>query len=470
MSSEPEAARADVPSPGDVIAGKYVVESVLGLGGMGMVLAARHTSLRQRVAIKLLLPEVLKSEEAQRRFLREARAAGEIASEHVARVRDFGTLESGAPYLVMEHLDGVDLKQRIGSLGPLPVSDAVDYVLQACEALIEAHNAGIVHRDLKPANLFLTKYPDGSPLIKVLDFGISKAACLDSVGHDGNLTRTDSVLGSPVYMSPEQIRSPRDVDLRTDIWSIGSVLFELLAGVPPFDADNVAMLSARIVVDPPRSLRDARPEVPPELEAVVLKCLEKEPPNRYASVAELALALEPFATESARVSLGRIARLGERPGALDATALAEVAPAAATTAGLTGVTPGRSRRVLPWAVAGALAVGAAAALILSGTPSRSEAEAAVAATSSAAVTANVAASASDGPAAPPKASVAPEIEPSQPVPSAAEPKPAPRPSAPTPKTGAKKCPAGEVESKGHCCPVGLVWQSNRCERPLATKM
>ncbi|MFO0572282.1 MAG: serine/threonine-protein kinase, partial [Polyangiaceae bacterium] len=304
--------RGDVPRTGDLIAEKYIVERVLGMGGMGLVLAAKHTTLRQPVAIKLLLSEALASEEARRRFVREARAAGGIKSEHVARVRDFGTLESGAPYLVMEYLDGVDLKQRLAEHGPLPISDAVDYVLQASEALCEAHNAGIVHRDLKPANLFLTAHADGSALIKVLDFGISKAACFDSVGHNADLTRTDAVLGSPVYMSPEQVRSPRDVDLRTDIWGIGAVLFELLAGMPPFDADNVAMLGARIVMDPPRSLREARPDVPAALEAVVLKCLEKVPANRYRSIADFAHALGEFAPEGAQLSLQRISRIGSR--------------------------------------------------------------------------------------------------------------------------------------------------------------
>src|SRR4051812_29611172 len=206
---------------GDVLAGKYRVDKILGAGGMGVVVAAHHVQLDERVAIKFLLPEALGNAEAVARFAREARAAVKIKSEHVARVIDVGTLETGAPYMVMEYLEGGDLSQVLASRGPLPVEEAVEYVLQACEAIAHAHALGIVHRDLKPANLFLIRRPDGTNAIKVLDFGISKVMPGKSASSDNAMTRTRTVMGSPLYMSPEQMASTRDVDGRTDLWALG---------------------------------------------------------------------------------------------------------------------------------------------------------------------------------------------------------------------------------------------------------
>ena len=194
-----------VPVPGDIIGGKYLCERLLGAGGMGAVIGARHEQLGQQVAIKVLLPSALTDPLASERFLREARAAISFRSDHVARVIDFGTLDAGSPYLVMEHLEGSDLKDLISRKGPLPVASAIDYIMQACEALCEAHRRGIVHRDLKPANLFLSSRVDGTPHVKVLDFGISKTVSLAaaSTGSGGGITRTDAVFGTPAYMSPE---------------------------------------------------------------------------------------------------------------------------------------------------------------------------------------------------------------------------------------------------------------------------
>ena len=244
--SEPLESTEGLPQPGDVLAGKYRVERVLGSGGMGVVVAAMHLTLQERVALKFLLPEGAKKEETVTRFLREARAAAKIKSEHVARVSDVGTLESGAPYLVMEYLDGSDLSALLRRDGPLPPRDAVEYVLQACEALAEAHAVGIVHRDLKPANLFLARHAGGAPRIKVLDFGISKLTARDPSmpPDDPSMTRTRAWLGSPLYMSPEQMRSARDVDTRTDIWALGVILYELLSGKPPFDGETFPELCA----------------------------------------------------------------------------------------------------------------------------------------------------------------------------------------------------------------------------------
>jgi serine/threonine-protein kinase len=291
---------------GEVLAGKFVVERVLGQGGMGVVVAARHMGLDERVAVKFLLPEVLAEGEAVARFVREARAAVRIKSEHVARVTDVGQLESGAPYMVMEYLEGSDLAGVIRAQHPLPVSDVVDYVLQACEAIAEAHALGIVHRDLKPANLMLVRRSDGSPCIKVLDFGISK---MTSTPAALAMTKTTSVFGSPLYMSPEQMMSTRDVDERTDIWSLGVILYELLTGALPFVAPTQAALGVLIATREPDSLRDHRGEVPVPLERVVLRCLMKRRDERFHNVAALAQALAPFAPPRSAVSIERVSKI-----------------------------------------------------------------------------------------------------------------------------------------------------------------
>ena len=291
--------------PGDVLAGKYRVERVLGAGGMGVVVAATHMQLGELVALKFLLPRSLDKPDTVTRFLREARAAVRIKNEHVARVSDVGTLENGSPYIVMEHLEGRDLGEVLEDDGPLRAELAVSYVLQACEAIAEAHALGIVHRDLKPSNLFVARRIDGAPVIKVLDFGIAKATSLDD---SDAITATNTTMGSPRYMSPEQVRSARQVDPRSDIWSLGVILHELVAGAPPFTGESAASLLAALVMDQPKRLRDARPDAPEELERVVLRCLEKEPDRRYANVAELARALAPLAPD-ARTSVELLCRI-----------------------------------------------------------------------------------------------------------------------------------------------------------------
>jgi serine/threonine-protein kinase len=284
-------------SPGDVLAGKYRVERVLGAGGMGVVVSALHLELDERVAVKFLLPEVAAANaDAAQRFLREARAACRIKSEHVARVIDVGRLESGAPYMVMEYLEGCDLGE-LGERETLSIEDAVDYLIQACHAMAEAHAVGIVHRDLKPANLFLVERPDGTRAVKVLDFGISKTT--SEIG-DASLTRTSSMMGSPLYMSPEQMRSARDVDARTDIWALGVVLYQLLTGHPPFLGDSLPQLISRIMTEAPSPMASHRIGIPAELEAVVLRCLKKSPEERFRNVGELAGALLPFGSRRSR--------------------------------------------------------------------------------------------------------------------------------------------------------------------------
>ncbi|RYZ04570.1 MAG: serine/threonine protein kinase [Myxococcales bacterium] len=297
------------PREGDVLAGKFRIERVLGVGGMGMVVSAMHVHLDERVAIKFLLPEALGNAEAVARFGREARAAVKIKSEHVARVIDVGALESGAPYMVMELLRGQDLSNLLRDRGALPVATAVQYVLQACEALAEAHAIGIVHRDLKPANLFVTARADGTPCVKVLDFGISKVTSPSGSGSDMGMTRTQAIMGSPLYMSPEQLASARDVDPRTDIWAIGTVLYELLSGRVPFEADTMPQLCTLILHTEPPPLRSLRAEVPEALSQSIQRCLRKDRKQRYANVAELAADLAPFAPDAGPRSAERISRV-----------------------------------------------------------------------------------------------------------------------------------------------------------------
>ncbi len=312
--------------PGQLLDGKYRVERILGAGGMGVVVAAHHVQLDEKVAIKFLHPRAVKDQETMARFLREARAAVKIKSEHVARVLDVGSLSSGEPYMVMEYLQGSDLAKQIRKHGAISVSQAVDFVLQASDAIANAHAIGIIHRDLKPANLFSTRASDGTLTIKVLDFGISKLTQEASMATpDGALTNTQAVMGSPSYMSPEQMQSSKQVDARTDIWSLGAILFELLTGRLPFEAPTVPELIIKIVTQPAPSVRSVSPDVPEALAAVVARCLEKDRERRYANVAEFARALAPFAPAHARPQVDRINRVMQFAGA------PPPAPAANTT-------------------------------------------------------------------------------------------------------------------------------------------
>jgi serine/threonine-protein kinase len=291
---------------GEILADKYRVERVLGIGGMGAVVAAHHLQLDTKVAIKFLLPHMLAHQDAVARFAREARNAVRITNEHVARVWDVGTLDNGVPYMVMEYLQGADLSALLRQRGPLPIEDAIDFILQAMEALAEAHVLGIVHRDLKPANLFCIRRPDRKQSIKVLDFGISKATAPG--GASGNLvtTATASLMGSPFYMSPEQIETANAVDSRTDIWALGVILFELLAGTVPFYGETIPEVALKIAARAPSPLRDYRPDVPEGLHTAIFACLEKNRDRRFQNVAELALALLPFASGRAKASVERI--------------------------------------------------------------------------------------------------------------------------------------------------------------------
>ncbi|MDI3287954.1 serine/threonine-protein kinase [Polyangium sp. 15x6] len=290
---------------GDVIADKYRVDRLLGSGGMGVVVAATHLELRTRRAIKVMQPHVVASALCVERFLREARALSELRSAHVARVYDVGRLPNEAPFMVMEYLEGQTLLSRLAEVGPLPVEEAATYVLHACEALAEAHALGIVHRDLKPDNLFLTQAHDGLPCVKVLDFGVSKLL------RDEGPTRTSTgaIVGSPLYMSPEQINAARDIDGRSDIWSMGIILFQLVTGECPFGGSNVLQILSQLANKKPPVPSSLREDLPPGLDAVILRCLEKDRERRYPDVVALARDLAPLARPDPEPPAALVARI-----------------------------------------------------------------------------------------------------------------------------------------------------------------
>ena len=277
-------------APGTVLLDKYRVEEHLGVGGMGRVVRASHLYLQQSVAIKVLLPQATDSDATVARFLREAQAAVRLKSEHTARVLDVGTLSDGRPYMVMEYLEGNDLNQVLRHHGPQDPDIVCDLMLQACEGLAEAHAIGIVHRDIKPSNFFITRRADGSMLLKILDFGISKAP----INYDDNLTQTHTVIGTPSYMAPEQMKSGRAADARSDIWSMGIVMYQLLHGRPPFAADSFPELAIKVAQEPPTPIHVP---LPPGYGAAILRCLEKHPNQRHQSVAELARMLAPYSSD-----------------------------------------------------------------------------------------------------------------------------------------------------------------------------
>lgn len=291
-------AEATLPlAPGELVAGKYQVDRVLGVGGMGAVFSAVDLTTGERVALKCLLPIYCENVDFITRFLREGRATMRLKSEHIARVSATGALDSGVPYIVMEHLDGQDLRSVVKESGPLDVGEAAGYVSQVCAALTEAHALGIVHRDLKPANLFLTRRPNGSVLIKVLDFGIAKYTSPSLLGDQVEMTKTQTILGSRAYMSPEQMLRPKEVDARADIWSLGVILYFFVTGKNPFAADTTEAMIMRIIQGRPESLTALVPGLPEDFDAIVMRCLAKAREGRFSNVTELARALASFAPE-----------------------------------------------------------------------------------------------------------------------------------------------------------------------------
>jgi Protein kinase domain len=295
MTTNGPAVSAHLPRPGDTIAGKYVLERLLGQGGMGAVFAARHVKLSKAVAIKIMLAD-RSNPEAAARFVNEGRAAANIQNDHVVRVDDVDE-EKGYAYMVLELLEGEDLGQLLDRelTKRLAPHLAVTYVMQALRGVAQAHAIGIVHRDLKPSNLFLAKRPDGPPIVKVLDFGISKSKGSSVLSASPSaLTSTAAMLGSPLYMSPEQLRRSKSVDHHCDLWAMGVILYELMTGVLPFGGESLGELFAAILETPPTPLRERVDGVHPRLDAIVMRCLEKLPEHRFHSAGELAHALAPY--------------------------------------------------------------------------------------------------------------------------------------------------------------------------------
>jgi hypothetical protein len=401
------------------------VERELGVGGMGVVLAATHLELDEPVALKVMLPKFASNAEAASRFAREARASVKIRSEHMVRVLDVARLEDGTPYMVMEYLEGSDLARLLEAQGPLPPASAVAYVLQACDAIAAAHVLGIIHRDLKPANLFLARRGDGTQGIKVLDFGISKLSARLSE-RDATLTNTSVMMGSPPYMAPEQMLSAKNADARTDIWGLGCVLYELIVGSRPFHGTTMPELCAAIMAESPAPPSQLRPGTPQELDTVVLRCLEKSPGARYVTIAELASALAPFSPESSAVVSGILRRCAPAGIASDAPAPpgppdnVRTAVSWAQTKSFVG-RPGRRRSVV--LAATAIALGGAGLLgwRLLGPPPRA---------ASPSATAGVVAEAARSSMKPPAPAVSGSKSASAPAPSArAEPRPVVSPAA-----------------------------------------
>ncbi len=345
-----------------MIAGKYRVDHVLGAGGMGVVVGATHVGLGSRVALKFLLAEMTKYPAIVERFVREARASAQLQTENVCRVMDVGATDDGIPYIVMELLQGHDLASVIKHSGPTPPPLVADWMLQVCQALAEAHALGIVHRDLKPGNLFLTQKSNGKQVVKVLDFGIAKAPTTDF-----NLTQTSSVMGSPGYMSPEQLKSSKAADPRSDIWSLGIVMYELLSARKPFGGETITELALKVVTEPHPPLPNVLPK---QICDVVQRCLEKSPDRRYGDVAALAAALAPLVPNGAEIAMG-ISRMLH--GANAPIAYAPAGTGVPTTlGGATGATGGaiegkRSRAPLVVGlVAGLAGIGITAAVMLRG--------------------------------------------------------------------------------------------------------
>jgi serine/threonine protein kinase len=292
-------ASSDQSSPvqvGDLLKGRYLIEKILGQGGMGVVVAAMDQEKEERVALKFMLGKAAASKEYTTRFLREAKAGASLKSEYVAKVLDLGLMDDGVPFMVLEHLNGTDLLNIIEANGPVPIDYACEYVMQAALGMAEAHARGIVHRDLKPANLFLTTTDDGQTLVKLIDFGIAKAA-IDSLA-----TKTSTVMGAPLYMPPEQMRSTKNVDARADIWALGATLYHLLTGALPFQAPTMTQLCVAILGEPPVPFEKSGVQIPEALQAVVLQCLEKELEDRPQSCVELVTLLAPFSVSNPAIS------------------------------------------------------------------------------------------------------------------------------------------------------------------------
>lgn len=296
--------------PGSIIADKYVVGCFLGAGGMAQVFEAVNRDLDERVALKVMHPSFMADPSLAAKLRAEARAAARIRSENVARVFDVVSTEQGDPVIVMELLEGQDLRSWAEARSPLPVEVAVGVIVEACSGLAVAHANGIVHRDVKPENLFMAHEIGGGTVVKLLDFGISRAALGHNPVQPGSGQHAiHRLLGTPNYMAPEQINSSRAADCRIDVWGIGVLMFELLADITPFESDTPEATCLAVLNGRRRDLRALRPNVPEELVEIIERCLHVKPQARYPSVADVAVALQPFARPHDHISVSRTVRL-----------------------------------------------------------------------------------------------------------------------------------------------------------------
>lgn len=440
---------------GTTIAAKYRLDRLLGKGGMGAVYEATHTGIDRKFALKLMHEPAGRASDGEARFEREARAAGRIGHPNIVDVFDFGRTDEGDPYIVMELCAGESLAERVVR-GPLPEKEASEIAVEMLRALEAAHAANIVHRDIKPANVFLCEGADGKKSVKVLDFGIAKF-----VEGDVALTNTGAVIGSPLYMAPEQVRAEKDVDARVDVWSVGATLYELIAGVAAHNAPTHAAVIARIITVPAASLRSHREDIDPVLDAIVLRALAIDREARFATAAAMRVALDKYISGSADTVASMppvgVSQSTARSSRSATTSVGKRIPLAAIALVLAAVGIGlffRRPRAVP-ATAESGTTGSDSA------PSPSPSSAIALATSTTALVTAVT-SASLPPPTPSAGVIAA---------SSASAHAASTVRSVTPRASSSvtpTCAAGEQPSLGHCCRIGLVWQSDRCDRPLAT--
>ena len=423
-----------------LVAGKYEIVGLIGRGGMGSVWEGRHSSLGTRVAIKFIDPEYAESQEARARFDTEARAAATIQSKHAIQIFDHGVTDDGRPYMVMELLVGEPLDKRIERLGTLTLQETARIIGHVCRALQRAHDAGIIHRDLKPENIFLVRTPDDDDEIaKVLDFGIAKIKAPPGEEGLSSSTKTGAVLGTPYYMSPEQARGLRNIDHRSDLWSLGVIAYKCVTGVLPFEGESVGDLLVKICTSPVPTPSVTVPGLPPAFDAWFFRALEREPSRRFSRASELSDALAfaaglsaraPGSSQDAALGPSTRAALGAIGTSTSGTALpaAGVTSAPFTTASVNAVKP--SRGVLFVVAIAALIVGSigvATAVKLTSAPRADAPAGASSATIAMAAMAAPSATVTEGPA--PSATVGPA--PSAPTTAGPTPSTAgPAPSAP----------------------------------------
>jgi len=301
MSSTADSEPEQRPTDG-LVAGKYEILRLIGRGGMGSVWEARHVSLGTKVAIKFVEVEHAKNAEARDRFQNEARAAASIQSKHAIKVYDHGLLEDGRPYIVMEMLIGEPLDSRIALLGTLPIQETARMVMQVARALQQAHDAGITHRDLKPENIFLVRNPDDDDeMAKVLDFGIAKLTDASHALAVSSSTKTGVLMGTPYYMSPEQARGLKTLDYRSDLWALGVIVFRCVTGALPFKGEALGDLLVKICASPVPAPSSVLPGLSAQLDAWMVRALQREPQDRFQSATEMAESLAMVAGVSVRL-------------------------------------------------------------------------------------------------------------------------------------------------------------------------